>query len=57
MEDNVVRFKRKIYDTMLNWKTERNGDTALLIQDARRIGKSTIAEEFARREYCMKGSR
>ena len=36
---------------MLNWKTERNGDTALLIQGARRIGKSTIAEEFARREY------
>ena len=51
MEDNVICFKRKIYDTMLNWKTERNGDTALLIQGARRIGKSTIAEEFARREY------
>jgi predicted AAA+ superfamily ATPase len=40
-----------MYDTMLNWKTERHGDTALLIQGARRIGKSTIAEEFARREY------
>jgi predicted AAA+ superfamily ATPase len=40
-----------MYDTMLNWKTDRNGDTALLIQGARRIGKSTIAEEFARREY------
>ena len=51
MEDNVIYFKRKIYDTMLKWKTERNGDTALLIQGARRIGKSTIAEEFARREY------
>ena len=36
---------------MLQWKTERNGDTALLIQGARRIGKSTIAEKFARHEY------
>lgn len=36
---------------MLRWKDERSGDTALLIQGARRIGKSTIAEEFARREY------
>ena len=51
MEDNVIYFKRKIYDVMLKWKSERNGDTALLIQGARRIGKSTIAEEFARHEY------
>lgn len=51
MEDNVIFFKRKMYDTMLKWKSERNGDTALLIQGARRIGKSTIAEEFARNEY------
>ena len=51
MEDHVIFFKRKMYDTMLKWKSERNGDTALLIQGARRIGKSTIAEEFARREY------
>ena len=48
---DMIYFKRKIYDTMLRWKTERNGDTALLIQGARRIGKSTIAEEFARNEY------
>ena len=47
----MIYFKRKIYDTMLKWKSERKGDTALLIQGARRIGKSTIAEEFARREY------
>ncbi len=40
-----------MYDTMLNWKKERNGDTALLIQGARRIGKSTIAETFAKNEY------
>ena len=51
MDNHVIYFKRKMYDTMLNWKSERNGDTALLIQGARRIGKSTIAEEFARQEY------
>lgn len=50
MED-VRYFKRKIYDAMLSWKNERQGETALLIQGARRIGKSTIAEEFARNEY------
>ena len=51
MEDHTIYFKRKMYDTMLQWKSERNGDTALLIQGARRVGKSTIAEEFARKEY------
>lgn len=44
-------FKRKIYDKMLEWKSTRNGSTALLIKGARRVGKSTIAEEFARNEY------
>ncbi len=44
-------FKRKIYDDMLAWKNERNGVTALLIKGARRVGKSTIAKEFAEREY------
>lgn len=44
-------FKRKIYTKMLEWKKSRNGTTALLIKGARRIGKSTIAEEFARNEY------
>lgn len=51
MEEIKVSFKRKVYDTMLNWKQERNGETALLIQGARRIGKSTIAEDFAKNEY------
>lgn len=51
MKDKVINFRRKIYDTMLKWKNERNGETALLIQGARRIGKSTIAEEFAHKEY------
>ena len=44
-------FKRKIYERMLLWKQESDGQTALLIKGARRIGKSTIAEEFARKEY------
>lgn len=43
-------FKRKIYQKMLQWK-QCNGTTALLIKGARRIGKSTIAEEFAQNEY------
>ena len=51
MAKDIIRFKRKMYATMLKWKQERNGDTALLIQGARRVGKSTIAEEFARNEY------
>lgn len=51
MEERMPPFKRKIYDTMLKWKQERNGDSALLIEGARRVGKSTIAEEFGRREY------
>jgi predicted AAA+ superfamily ATPase len=51
MKKNVIYFKRKVYDAMLRWKKERNGATALLIQGARRIGKSTIAEQFAQREY------
>ena len=36
---------------MLGWKEEQHGTTALLIRGARRIGKSTIAEEFAKKEY------
>ena len=44
-------MKRKIYDKLLHWKQEKNGSTAILIEGARRIGKSWIAEEFARNEY------
>lgn len=44
-------FKRKIYNKILDWKNSNNGKTALLIEGARRIGKSTIVEEFARNEY------
>ena len=44
-------FKRKIYDKLLEWKAESDGNTALLIEGARRIGKSTVVEAFARNEY------
>lgn len=44
-------FRRKLYEKMLQWKQERDGKTALLIKGARRVGKSTLAEEFAKREY------
>lgn len=44
-------MKRKIYDEFLRWKREGNGETALLIDGARRVGKSYIAEEFAKAEY------
>ena len=44
-------FKRKIYEKMLEWKHESAGKTALLIEGARRVGKSTVAEEFAKNEY------
>lgn len=44
-------MKRKIYNKLLDWKNKRNGATAVLIEGARRIGKSYIVEEFARNEY------
>ena len=43
-------MKRKIYDSMQKWK-EENWRTALLIDGARRVGKSYIAQEFAKKEY------
>lgn len=51
MEREKPIFKRKIYNRLLNWKREENGRTALLIEGARRIGKSTIAREFGKNEY------
>ena len=44
-------FKRKIYDRLLSWKQESQGRTALLIEGARRVGKSTVVEEFGKNEY------
>ncbi len=51
MEETNRVFRRKIYDEMLRWKQSQDGKTALLIKGARRVGKSTIAEQFARNEY------
>lgn len=44
-------FKRKIYAKLVEWKNESDGRTALLVEGARRIGKSTIVKEFATNEY------
>ena len=44
-------MKRKIYNELINWKNTELGRTALLIDGARRVGKSYIAEEFAKNEY------
>lgn len=44
-------FQRKIYQQISQWKHDNAGRSALLIEGARRIGKSTIVEEFAKKEY------
>ena len=45
-------FRRKAYDKLLQWKRESQGARAVLIEGARRVGKSTLVEEFARHEYA-----
>ena len=44
-------FKRKVYHQLLEWKETENGRTAILVEGARRVGKSTIVELFAKQEY------
>lgn len=44
-------FKRKVYDKLVEWKKSYSGRYACLLEGARRVGKSTIAEEFAKNEY------
>jgi hypothetical protein len=44
-------YYRKIYAKLLDWKENAKGSKALLIEGARRIGKSTIAQEFGNAEY------
>ncbi len=44
-------FQRKVYGYLKSWKEESNGSSAILIEGARRVGKSTTAEEFAKAEY------
>ena len=46
-----MEIKRKIYQQLLNWKVDAHGTRALLIEGARRVGKSTIAEKFAQEQY------
>ena len=46
-----MNFKRKIYDKLSEWKKISNGKSAIMIEGARRVGKSTIAIEFAKNEY------
>ena len=49
-EENMI-FKRKIYDSMLRWKQLSQGTSALMLEGARRTGKSTIVKFFAQNEY------
>uniref|UniRef100_UPI003A90BAF8 AAA family ATPase n=1 Tax=Gordonibacter pamelaeae TaxID=471189 RepID=UPI003A90BAF8 len=44
-------LRRKLYDTLLKWKRESAGTTALLIEGARRVGKSYLVERFGQAEY------
>lgn len=44
-------FKRKLYQKLLEWKDEQHGRTAILVEGARRVGKSTLVEQFAKQEY------
>ena len=48
-------FKRKIWDKFKAWKEESDGHTALLVEGARRIGKSTAVEEFAKDGFIFDG--
>ncbi|MBQ3648342.1 MAG: AAA family ATPase, partial [Spirochaetia bacterium] len=46
-----MEIKRKIYQKLLDWKNKAQGKKAILIEGARRIGKTTVAEKFAKSEY------
>src|SRR5574344_1050874 len=46
-----MAMKRKIYQQLLDWKQNRHGEVAILIEGARRIGKSYIVEQFAKEQY------
>lgn len=50
-EDPSMEIERKLYRELLSWKRETQGKKALLIEGARRVGKSTIAEKFGREQY------
>ena len=44
-------MKRKVYEKLVHWKQNSNGKTAILIDGARRVGKSYIVEKFAKENY------
>ena len=44
-------FKRKVYDALTEWKEKYSGNYAAMLEGARRVGKSTVAEEFARNNF------
>ena len=50
MEDKVY-LKRKVYDELLYWKNTFKGEYAIMVEGPRRVGKSTIVEEFVKQEY------
>ena len=50
LHSDIMIFKRKLYTEMLQGKQDSNGASALLIKGARRVGKSTLAKEFAKHE-------
>lgn len=48
-----MEFERKIYMQIKEWKVEKNKNSALLIEGARRVGKTTIVKQFAKNEYSI----
>lgn len=46
--EEFIMLRRKVYDRLLRWKSERQGKTAVLLKGARRVGKSTLVEAFGK---------
>lgn len=51
MKNNEIILKRKLFDELLDWKERSCGETAIMIDGARRVGKSFLVEQFAKNEY------
>ena len=51
MASSAGIFKRKIYDDLLSWKRDYSDRYAVMVEGARRVGKSTVVEEFAKKEF------
>lgn len=50
--EEFIMLRRKVYNRLLRWKSERQGKTAVLLKGARRVGKSTLVEAFGKNEYA-----